>query len=211
MGKIYDLAGDTYNYLTVIEKSYSKNKRVMWKCLCECGNYKYVSSSDLLSSNVKSCGCHKYAHQKHGDNRALTGQTRLYRIWAAMKNRSKNKSHRYYKIYGEAGILVCNEWMEYIPFKEWALSNGYSEDLSIDRIDVHKGYYPENCRWANAITQANNTTRNHFIKIGEENKTIAEWSRESGIPAGVIWSRIHLGWDNESSVFKPVRRIRRNE
>ena len=86
------------------------------------------------------------------------GQThnRLYTCWADMKTRCLNKKHKWYGHYGGRGITVCDEWMRFEPFAEWALSHGYAEDLTIDRIDNDKGYCPENCKWSTQHEQALN-------------------------------------------------------
>ena len=91
------------------------------------------------------------AYHKHG----MT-DTRLYKCWQAMKDRCNNPRSHMYKDYGGRGISICSEWMDFEPFANWALCNGYSEDLSIDRIDNNKGYSPDNCRWATWIQQRAN-------------------------------------------------------
>ena len=87
----------------------------------------------------------------------LGSRTRLYRIWNAMKNRCNNPKSTNYKNYGMRGITVCQEWASsFEKFRDWAVSNGYADDLSIDRLDVNGSYEPSNCRWATILQQANN-------------------------------------------------------
>ena len=84
--------------------------------------------------------------------------TRLYEIWRGMKKRCEVASSKDYIDYGGRGIKICDEWSRsFTAFMDWAWDNGYSVDRSLDRIDVEKGYYPENCRWASAVEQITNT------------------------------------------------------
>lgn len=155
-----DITGMIFGRLTAIKPA-EKNKhgRWMWLCKCSCGNEKIVSSNALLRGYTKSCGClDKEKHITH-PNRRTHGQcgTRLYRIWKAMKKRCFNENNSdYKKWYGSHGVTVCNEWLKFEPFYEWAIVNGYSDDLSIDRINPYGNYEPNNCRWATPKEQANN-------------------------------------------------------
>lgn len=99
------------------------------------------------------------------------------------------------------GIRVCNEWLKsYRPFFDWAMANGYRDDLTIDRIDNNKGYSPENCRWATAKQQARNTSRNRLITYNGQTKTMIEWAEESGIDYSRLRSRLDLGHSPEESM-----------
>lgn len=117
---------------------------------------------------------------------------RLNSIFNGMKRRCYNTNECNYEIYGGRGITICDEWMNsemfdwrttkgYVAFKQWALSNGYKEGLTIDRIDVNKGYSPENCRWVTKKEQANNTRRNHFVTYNGKTQTMKEWCDELGL------------------------------
>lgn len=188
MGKFQDLTGQKFNLLTVLERDYSK-KRVAWKCKCECGNYT-IATSDLLKRNeVKSCGClnHKPKHN-------LT-KTRLHRIWIQMKQRCNNPKADSYCKYGGRGIKVCNEWNNkengFLNFREWACNNGYSDELSIDRIDTLKGYSPENCRWVDKEIQ----TLNRKVKPGKSGCVGVTANKKGGWIAQIYFKgeRIYLG------------------
>lgn len=95
-----------------------------------------------------------------------------------MKNRCYNKNDVYkYSRYGGRGIRVCDEWIEFKPFLEWAISSGYSEDLTLDRIDNSGNYTPDNCRWVSMAEQNKNRSTTHFVTLNGETKCIKEWMR----------------------------------
>ena len=179
MGKTLDLTGQRFGKLSVLCKSGYHNGKIMWRCVCDCGNETTVYGGSLRSGNTKSCGCinaKQNPRYKHG-----LSKTRLYHSWNAMMQRCNNPKDKRYANYGGRGISVCKEWQDFMTFRDWALSNGYASDLSIDRIDVNGNYCPENCRWATRIEQANNTTRNHYVTYNGETHTVAEWARLLGI------------------------------
>lgn len=156
--RLRDLSGLKFGRLTAIADVGSERNRRMWLCRCECGNDVVVASSSLRLGNTKSCGCitrDGTAQAKHG----YCG-TRLYRIWKGIKSRCNILSSTDYKWYGAKGVSVCGEWSEFEPFKEWALKNGYSDNLTIDRIDPFGNYEPSNCRWATTAQQNMNQRRN---------------------------------------------------
>lgn len=129
---------------------------IWWKCACECGITKSCRGSDLKRNFVQSCGCWNSEristkNRTHGDS-----HTRLYRIWQAMRDRTGNPKASKYAYYGGRGISVCQNWQQFEPFREWALSNGYADNLSIDRIDNNGDYEPSNCRWATQQMQVRN-------------------------------------------------------
>ena len=123
-----------------------------------------------------------------------------------MKNRCYNPKTHNFQIYGGKGITVCQEWRDdYEAFEKWALCNGYTNKLSIDRIDCDKEYSPNNCRWADSRTQANNRTNNTFLTYNGIKRTLSEWSQITGINKGTIGSRIRRKWNIEKILTTPVQ------
>jgi hypothetical protein len=190
MGKVVEMIGKRCGHLTVIRrsenvKSPSGSTFATWECLCDCGNIVIARGYCLRNGNTTSCGCKRKTSlsklmSTHGESK-----TRLYGIWSGMKKRCNNPASSVYKHYGERGIKVCDEWeSDYMAFRNWALENGYKEDLSIDRINVDGDYEPSNCRWANNLEQANNTRTNRYITYKGTTLTMAEWHRKLGITRG---------------------------
>lgn len=138
---------------------------------------------------------------KHGQK-----GTRLYEIWHGMKQRCLNPNLAAYKNYGARGIKVCEAWMEFERFFDWAIDAGYKKNLSLDRIDVNGNYCPENCRWITLAQQQTNKRTNILCHCRGETHCIAEWSRISGISEDRIRSRLLAGWPEEYAIFKPVRK-----
>lgn len=118
-------------------------------------------------------------------------KTRLNNIYYHMKDRCHNSNSDMYKYYGARGIEVCLEWRNsYNTFKEWALSNGYSEELTIDRIDNNKGYCPANCRWVTMKEQSRNKRSNRLIAYKGETKTLTEWAEIMGVNRRTLQNRL---------------------
>lgn len=188
-----DLTGRKFGKLTVLHRDTSKKyNRPYWVCQCECGNIHSVKGSSLVCGTTKSCGCLKN-RITHGD--AVNGKrTRLASIYHGMISRCYNANIRQYDQYGGRGIMVCDEWRhDYPAFKSWALSHGYNDSLTLDRIDVDGNYTPENCRWATPEEQSNNKRHNIVITYKGKTQTAAQWSRELGLVYPTIISRYHKG------------------
>lgn len=166
-----DVVGKKFGRLNVegfeIEKIQGKNRihsRVYLICKCECGADVRARKDSVLSGAIVSCGCNRrekahYSGIKHAQT-CIThnmSKTRLYGIWRSMKSRCYVKTSGGFEYYGGRGITVCNEWKnDFIAFKDWAINNGYSNNLSIDRINVNGNYEPSNCRWITMAEQQKN-------------------------------------------------------
>lgn len=197
-------AGDKFGRLTVIScipNTYPKR----YECICECGNTKITKGDLLKRGECSSCGCLKREiltkrNYKHG-----MSKSRLFKIWVKMIERCEKEYSVVYKHYGGRGIAVCDEWHDFSAFMEWALNNGYSESLTIDRIDNNKGYSPDNCKWATMTEQANNKRNNVRITVNGETMTINQWARALGINRTAIKSRLKNGVEKSKAITTPFR------
>ena len=212
MSKRLDLTGKKFGRITVIQYAgKSKCNHIQWKCKCDCGKEIIVTTGHLRSGHTQSCGCKakelaRDAHTTHG-----MSETRLYHIWSNMIDRCENQNVSHYFRYGGRGITICKEWRNsFEAFGNWALSNGYRDDLSIDRIDVNGNYCPENCRWATPKEQSNNKRNNHLIEYNGETKTMKQWCDQFGVSFDLVKQRINkLGWSPEMAFFTPSAQARR--
>lgn len=193
-----DLTGKRFSRLLVLERSNEKYKtkngkeypNSIYVCQCDCGNIIHCLGGNLLKGRTTSCGCFQKdctskRFSKHGMRRS-----RLYNCWVNMRSRCNNQKNKAYKNYGERGITVCNEWdNSFEEFMKWALSNGYSEELTIDRIDVNGNYCPNNCRWATTEQQANNQRKTIRIEISGIEKSLKQWTNFMGWKYGTYTAR----------------------
>lgn len=191
--------GKRYGSLTIEGFDYNEEKRlVLWICRCDCGNLRVVSPFRVKKGDVYACDecteqrakeLNRIASTTHG----LSG-TRIYNIWIGMRDRCNNPKNDSYKYYGGRGIKVCEEWYKsFESFYKWAMSNGYKEHLTIDRINNDKGYEPDNCRWATYKEQNNNKRNNRKnLMIDGVEKSLKEWSNESQFTIQAIVYRLNV-------------------
>lgn len=206
MTKLIDLTGQKFGKLTVIE--YVGDSK--WLCRCECGDYKIVRGKSLRNGSCKSCGCLiKEFNIKRNTTHNLS-RTRLYRVYAHIKERCINKNCRDYKNYGGRGITICNEWLnDFMNFYDWAYDNGYNEnakkfECTIDRIDANGNYEPKNCRWVNQYIQNKNTRRNLIIEYKNEVHCLKDWCDILNLDYKKILQRIRKNkWSIEKAFTIP--------
>ena len=176
--------GDVYGYLTVIEKIPNPTKApdAYYKCRCVCGKVIQTGRRNLLIKKNKSCGCIPY--KRSGKNRLDYHGHKdhpLHRTWGNMKQRCYNKNNAAYHDYGERGIHVCDEWQDFKTFWNWAWENGYKEGYTIERIDVNKGYNPDNCKWIPRSAQNWNRRDTRYITYKGVSKSVGEWRTILGV------------------------------
>lgn len=197
------LAGLRFGMLTVIEAAERHAPgKMLWRCRCDCGNQCLTQAGNLVSGNSKSCGCQKYAGRyKHG-HAVRDGISREYCAWKSMRSRCFTKSNARYRLYGGRGITVCKRWMDFSSF--FADMGPCPDGATLDRIDNDGNYEPGNVRWADAATQANNTSRNRKLTLNGETLSLAQWAMRLGCSTGALCNRLRRGWSEEDTLCKPV-------
>jgi hypothetical protein len=199
--RLIDLTGQRFGRWKVIEKTgNTRGGAALWQCVCDCGGTGIVTGVDLRSGKSTSCVCAKARTGRanlttHGG----TG-TRLHRIWKAMNTRCTNERSAGFKNYGARGISVCNEWHSFVAFRDWALQNGYSDSLYIERKDVNGSYCPDNCTWATRLQQ--NVNR-RFVLTNAAGEAWSQIAKRNGIPVTLMHGRHHDGWPIEMAATLP--------
>lgn len=199
-----NLIGKTFGNLYVESKADSKNGRRMWNCVCDCGRKTIVSTYLLKSGHTKSCGC--ITGRPGGVSPKIKG-TVIYSRWQAMKKRCYQVGTQGYENYGGRGIKVCESWKNNpVAFYEWAIKSGFSENLTLDRIDVNGDYCPENCRWVTAKEQGRNKRNNHLVEFNGKKMTVSEYSELTGVNRGSIdWRLNQSKMKEKEALNKPIK------
>lgn len=208
-----NLCGKRFGKLIVIQQLDSKqyprfSGSIIYECQCDCGNTTIVTRSKLIHNHTQSCGCmRKSSAAKLFTTHKQTG-SRLFNIFYNMKQRCLNPHAPAYDKYGGRGIKICDEWKNqngFDNFYNWAIQNGYQENLSIDRINNDGDYAPDNCRWTTMKTQSNNRSSNTYITFHNQTHTLSEWADIIGIDHSVLSQRINkLGMTIEEAFTRKI-------
>ncbi len=207
--------GQRFNRLIVIKLNHIKiyiypDGKRKWNqefylCKCDCGKQSVVLKECLRRGDTGSCGCLRI--KKHG-----LYKSRIYGIWAAIKQRCRNKNCSIYYKYGGKGIDVCDLWFDdFISFYNWAMANGYKENLTIDRIDNNKGYFKENCRWATYKEQILNRRNAIMIFHNGFNRSLKEWSEILNVRYGLLYDRYRYGWSANRILNEKINQKKGNK
>lgn len=205
-----DLTNQRFGRLVVIKelppfRDKANRKYRYWECKCDCGNTTKATTQNLKGNHVKSCGC--YQKETAGQHTRKHGyrKTRLYSIYNGMKQRCNNPNHREYSSYGGRGICVFDEWNKkdgLKAFAEWALNNGYKDNLTLERVDVDGNYEPSNCTWIPKPKQNANTTRTVLINYNGETLHMAEFCRRNNLDHRVVSRALKKGKTIEEIIRK---------
>lgn len=201
MSRIIDLKGKRFGRLTVIEPQRTKDGRFGWLCKCDCGGETVANIGDLKSGNTSSCGCLRVEVSSIRAKTHGKSKTRLYDVWINMRQRCSNKNLPSWEHYGGRGIKVCSDWnTSFEKFMEWALSSGYEDKLTIDRIDVNGNYEPNNCRWVTVKEQANNKTNSRIETYKGISASVATLCEIFSKDYALVSGRLQNGWSIDEAM-----------
>ena len=206
---IEDLTNRRFGRLTV-EKPGNRDKwrGRYWYCKCDCGNLIKIQRSSLIQGKTTSCGC----YCKEQTSKAVTthglSTSRIYRTYTDILTRCYGPNNKAYKYYGGRGILVCKEWYEdFMIFYQWAIANGYKDNLTIERIDVNGNYEPSNCKWIPRSEQTKNTRLTKPISYNGKSQILPMWADELGINKRTLYARLFTyHWSKERAFTTSVRK-----
>lgn len=210
MGKFQDLTGQRFGRLVALERVEGRNGRKMWLCQCDCGNTKAVMAGSLTKGDTQSCGClQKELLSQRAKTHGKSG-SRIFWIWRDIKLRCYVPSNNSYNRYGGRGIKVCDEWLGENGaenFINWAMNNGYADNLTIDRKDNDGNYEPSNCRWVTPKEQANNRRSSIYITFNGKTQTKKQWAEEYGIKYSTLKMRLgKYHWSVEKALTTPIQK-----
>ena len=200
MGARIDLTGQRFGKLVVLAIVSSIKGVVSWDCICDCGNRFTATTASLRYSGRKSCGCiHREQLIARNTTHGLRAH-RVYRVWAAMRDRCNRPADKFYADYGGRGIKVCDSWQ---TFENFIADMGVPADgMQIDRINNDGDYEPSNCQWVTRTENASNKRNNKVIEYHGKSKTVSAWEKELGFKPGTIKQRLYLGWSIERAIEK---------
>lgn len=208
-GKIQDLKGKRFDKLLVVAfVEIGKTGNARWDCVCDCGRHTIVYGSSLKKNIPHSCPHCKNVSFWEKKETHRESKTRLYNIYYNMRKRCENENAVNYENYGGRGITVCDLWRNsYEAFSDWAHRNGYTDKLTLDRIDSNGNYSPDNCRWVTYKEQGLNTRANNRITFNGETLTVTEWADKLGIKRATLCTRLKTyGWPVERALTEPTLR-----
>jgi hypothetical protein len=201
--RIHIDAGTMFEHLTVIGPTRNAKGVAAYECRCTCGATAVVRGSDLRSGHNRSCGCmgvklRAAANTVHGH--AVRGsESPEYKSWKSVVQRCENPSDPRFASYGGRGVRMCARWRK--SFDMFLKDMGQRPDgCSLDRLDVDRGYGPNNCRWATRIEQANNTRRSVRFEFRGFSGTVRQLSEKFGVPHRVLKRRVAAGWGVELAI-----------
>jgi hypothetical protein len=190
---------------------------VHYECRCDCGRTTCVRVDCLKNGNTSSCGCAQAENgatigRATGKLNRTHGRSKhpLYHVWRGMLRRCYSRKCKSYPSYGGRGITVCDGWRNSLrDFCRWAMSNGWTNGLHLDRIDNDGGYSPENCRFVSVRVNQQNRRDSRIVEINGERRCLAEWARIKGLKYTTVKERIRAyGWDPVAAVLTPVCEMR---
>lgn len=177
-GKVKDLTGKTFGYLTVLSRAENKGKLICWNCLCICGKKKIIQGYSFSSGKTISCGCYrKKVLTKHG-----MSKTPEYKAWTSLLMRCYSQKDISYEYYGGRGIKVCERWNKFENFYD-DIGDRPSNKHSLDRVDSNGDYCKENCKWSTILEQnCNKRNNNNIIGITLRDNGSYQWhTMENGV------------------------------
>lgn len=209
-----NLTGQRFGRLLVVEfagkRAAKTQNKYVWRCNCDCGAIFITVADNLKNGFTRSCGClsrevHAALMTTHGLHKAPERFA-----YSMMIQRCLNPNNKGYKNYGGRGITICERWLGVDGFKNFLEDMGRRKvaGLTIERRNNNGNYCKENCYWASRKVQARNRRDNHPITLNGKTMIVTEWAEELGIPRGIIFGRLQLGWSGERALTEPIHTTR---